>query len=102
MDYGKLYLTELVADIKKLLPDAKVLLFGSRARNTPLKSSDIDLIVISEHFSDVAYIRRPQLILPIYKGFYHIDLLCYTPAEFAQKSKLKGVVSQAVIEGKYL
>ena len=44
--------------IKNKYPDAKILLFGSRARGDNLKSSDYDLLVLSNAFQNTPYRKR--------------------------------------------
>jgi predicted nucleotidyltransferase len=102
LDFKQAHLNLFIKRIKKTYPDAKVLLFGSRARNTAKKSSDIDLIIITPAFEKIQYVRRASHILPLYPGYHHVDVLCYTPNEFLEKSKMRGVVQQAKAEGIYL
>ena len=87
-----------VKRVKRKLPDAKVILFGSRARENALKTSDYDFIVVSESFKNVPFFERPLMLYELWDGGA-IDLLCYTPDEFEKKKRRIGIVSEAVREG---
>ena len=82
----------------------RVILFGSLARGTSTRDSDIDLIVIQE--TDVRFVERPTEILNrLYEKLsgWGIDILVYTPAEFDRM--LAGgnfLLSRAVEEGKVI
>jgi predicted nucleotidyltransferase len=92
-------LNHLAKDIREKYSDAVVILFGSRARQDNLHSSDIDLLVISDSFKSTPFVLRAGTILSLYAGFEEIDILCYTHAEFSRKKKELGVVKQASAEG---
>ena len=76
-----------------------VLAFGSRARGDALADSDLDLLVVSERFRDVPFLQRAARLLDDLALPYAIDVLCYTPEEFARKRAELGIVSQAVEDG---
>lgn len=86
--------------VKIRFPDAKVFLFGSRARGDFLLESDVDVLIISDGFKDIFWPRRLGLISEMWDGFVVLEPLCYTPEEFEKKRKQLGVVSQAIKEGK--
>jgi len=79
-----------------------LILFGSRARGDPEPESDYDLIVVSEDFDGVPFLKRP---LPCYEEWDYAslsngaDILCYTPAEYEQKLRGINVVATAAKEG---
>ncbi len=90
--------------IKKKLEDAKIILFGSRARGNYLKNSDIDLIIVSKYFRGKHFTERASLILKILleeniELKHNIELLCYTPEEFEKKKKEIGIVKEALSHG---
>ncbi|NPA97202.1 MAG: nucleotidyltransferase [Crenarchaeota archaeon] len=94
----------IASAIRKRLPDAKILLFGSRARGDYLRSSDIDLIIVSSRFRGIHFTDRASLILKILWESdtlprTGIDLLCYTPEEFEKKSKEISIVREALKHG---
>ncbi len=96
---------EVAKAIKKHYPDALILLFGSRARGNHLKTSDIDLIVVSNKFKQTPFVERPtQVLKALYKEgiVAPIDLLCYTPQEFDKKKQEIGIVREALKTAKTL
>lgn len=78
---------------------AKVILFGSRARGDNFKKSDFDFIIISKKFKGIPFIERLPKIYDYWNEKFDIEHLCYTPEEFERKKKEYGIVRQAVKEG---
>ncbi len=81
---------KIVNVLRKHLPDAKILLFGSRARGDELKDSDIDLIVVSRAFEGMSFTDRASYVLRILWNQnalprVDIDILCYTPENSRRK-----------------
>lgn len=98
---------ELAAIVKRLaslgeFPVEEVILFGSHARGDPFLHSDYDLIVVSSAFASYPFPERASRILPLLPYPGKLDLLCYTPEEFARKSQQIGIVRTALEEGKRL
>ncbi len=90
--------------IKDIYAANEVWLWGSRAYGTPNKYSDIDLIVVSDKFSKIKFIRRMyeftnKLGLLLDRNAEVVDALCYTPEEFERKKQEIGVVREAVEKG---
>ncbi len=90
--------------IKDIYAANEVWLWGSRAYGTPNKYSDIDLIVVSNKFSKIKFIRRMyeftnKLGLLLDRNAEVVDALCYTPEEFERKKQEIGVVREAVEKG---
>lgn len=90
--------------IQALYEPEAVWLFGSRASGKGTKDSDIDLIVVSDHFSQVRRLRRRSTFLretglasaydlPV------VDPLCYTPDEFLAGLHQPTIVAEAVASG---
>ncbi len=50
-----LWLMEFAKNVQNDFPDAKIYLFGSRARDSYLLTSDVDLIVISKYFINIQF-----------------------------------------------
>ena len=95
---------KIVKAIRRVLPDARIILFGSRARGDALRTSDIDLIIVSRAFNGTPFPERPKKILRILwqaKALPHVDVdvLCYTPEEFERKKRELGIVREAVSYG---
>ena len=84
--------------IKKYKP-VKFILFGSRVWGKPDDFSDIDMILVSNEFSNVKFAGRMGKILRELKFHEHIDVLCYTQEEFERKLKESYIVRDAVKKG---
>lgn len=65
----------------KFLP-SKVLIFGSNVTGKATEDSDIDIIIISNYFNGIPFIKRMPMVLKAVKFEKHIDALCYTEDEF--------------------
>lgn len=100
-------LTRIAREIRKHLPDAKIILFGSHARGDALKTSDIDIIIVSAKFRDMHFTQRASYILRL---LYQagalpptgLDILCYTPEEFEKKTREIGTIKDALTYAKEL
>ncbi|MDD1723603.1 MAG: nucleotidyltransferase domain-containing protein [Methanospirillum sp.] len=73
---------EAVPLIKKRYNPEKILIFGSHASNTSHEGSDIDVILVSETFSQIPFILRMTEVLRNVPFPVHADYICYTPEEF--------------------
>ena len=73
--------------------------FGSRVRGTALQSSDLDIIVVADHFTQVAWLDRSVAVQMAVGAPFGMDVLCYTPEEFKRKSEELGIVRTAALEG---
>jgi len=94
----------VVAAIRRHMPDARIVLFGSRARGDALKESDIDLIVVSRAFEGMSFTDRATHVLKILwrEGALppvDVDLLCYTPEEFEERRREISIVREALRYG---
>lgn len=67
--------------IKELHP-SKVLFFGSRVTGGATEDSDIDIIIISDIFKEIPFIKRMERVIKLTRFPKHVDYLCYTPEEF--------------------
>ena len=77
----------------------KAVLFGSRARGDWLKESDWDLLLVSPDFEGMPFLERIRSVLDDWSSPVDLEVLCYTPDEFARKRKQIGIVRTAVREG---
>ncbi len=77
-----------------------MILFGSRAKNKELLSSDVDLIVVSPDFSEIPFRKRPDPFLDRWKMSVDLDVLCYSPKELKIKAKELGLVQETLKTGK--
>ncbi len=90
--------------LRRYIPDAKIILFGSRARGDELKSSDIDLIVVSRIFEGMHFTDRASYVLRILWNNnvlprVGVDVLCYTPNELEKKKNEISIVREALRYG---
>lgn len=76
---------QLVARLRALLgreQPASAWLIGSCARGDAKPWSDIDLILVRE--TDLPFVERPRLFTSLEELGVPVDLLVYTPEEFAR------------------
>jgi predicted nucleotidyltransferase len=69
---------------------ARVLLFGSHARDGAAPDSDYDLILVSDHFRGVPRTKRQVGLRPLFYsvgGHAPMDLICLTPEEFEDAAR---------------
>lgn len=84
-----------------------VFLFGSYATGKVRKDSDIDFIVISPSFKKINFIKRLELLSHV-QGLSKItrsvpmDIIGYTPEEFAHIDEESVIMRQAKKEGKMI
>jgi len=82
---------------KKGIGVEKIILFGSRAKESYKKESDYDFIIVSKDFEGIPIFKRIEMVLDIKEN---IDVICLTPEEFErEKNFLGSIVSYAVREG---
>ena len=88
--------------IGKLSQPARIILFGSYARNEATEDSDLDLLIIEPSLPDKAaeYLRLKQAVGRIGVG---VDLLLFSVQEFECRSQVPGTLPYwARKEGKIL
>jgi uncharacterized protein len=90
---------EFAGKVSKEYPDAKIILFGSRATEDYLEESDFDFIIVSEKFQGTNFFERIEQLYAFWNEKQSIEPLCYTPQEFEQKKKQTGIVQEAVRTG---
>ena len=69
----------ILSAVKKYKPE-KVILFGSHARGTSDRHSDIDLVIIKR--TRKRFLDRIKEVLAIIRPNFAIDILVYSPQEF--------------------
>lgn len=91
---------EMLPALVAAVAPQKVIAFGSRARGDALADSDLDLVIVAESFRGVPWIERAVDVLRILGAAdFGIELLCYTPEEYARKVQELGIVRTAAEEG---
>ncbi|MFN3742678.1 MAG: nucleotidyltransferase domain-containing protein [Anaerolineales bacterium] len=79
----------------------RILLFGSLASGNVEEWSDIDLVIIKE--TERKFLDRTCEVMELLKPQVGVDILVYTPEEFAQLSQDRPFVRREIVEkGKVL
>ncbi|NOZ59361.1 MAG: nucleotidyltransferase domain-containing protein [Euryarchaeota archaeon] len=89
---------EALPRIVREFKPVRVIFFGSRVKGGAREDSDIDVIIISEAFRDVPFLRRMERVLKVARFPKHVDFLCYTPEEFERIKKSSAIVKEAMEE----
>lgn len=92
----------LVNTLKSVFPDARVLLFGSRARGDYLKESDYDLILISNRFAATDMRERIKTVNKHKPIGMAADIIPLTPEEWEQRRNELSIIGEAAREGIFL
>lgn len=97
---------EYINTLSETISVQSVFLFGSTARGTRKKDSDIDLMILSPNFSRMNFMKRLQLLSRARTGKateVAMDIFGYTPEEFAQMDTVDSpVLKQIKKEGYFL
>lgn len=98
------FLSKYLAKINSLYSPDEMWLWGSRAYGSPDEYSDIDLIVVSKKFSDTKFTKRMYEFIESIgllkdRNVEVVDVLCYTPDEFARKKEQISIVNEAIKKG---
>jgi predicted nucleotidyltransferase len=79
----------------------KVLLFGSMVGEKTGEWSDLDLVIIKS--SDQRFLDRTKEVLQLLRPRLGVDILVYTPEEFAHLSRERSFVRDEIVgKGKVL
>lgn len=95
----KSFIETVIPVIKKELSPSKILIFGSRVSGKATDESDIDVIIVSEFFKGIKFIKRMAVVLKKIRFPRHVDFICYTPDEFEKIQDSSIVVKSALTEG---
>ncbi|MFC2146659.1 nucleotidyltransferase domain-containing protein [Acidobacteriota bacterium] len=77
-----------------------VIIFGSRVTGTAHEGSDIDVLIISNFFKDIPFIKRMPMVLKRARFEKHVDYICYTPTEFENIKDKSSVIMEALENGR--
>lgn len=92
-------LDQLIRDLVARYQPERVILFGSRARGDAARaSSDIDLLIVKE--TDQRFVERIIEVFRLLQPKVPLDVLVYTPAEYAALKESNPFVRRAVSEGR--
>lgn len=95
----KSFVENVVPVIKRDLAASQVLIFGSRVKGEATKESDVDVIIVSDFFRGIKFVKRMAAVLRLIRFSRHVDFICYTPEEFERIKDASIVVKTAVSEG---
>ncbi len=76
----------------------RIILFGSQATGTSDEASDVDLIVVYE--TNKRFLDRLRELYLLWDLRIAVDILAYTPVEFARLMKESAFVQDAVATGR--
>jgi hypothetical protein len=94
------FLREKLELIKREYTPEHLIVFGSRAEGRAQEQSDIDLIVVSDKFTNTRFVNRMGQFLIRVRPHVHVDAICYTPEEFEiMLHKQTSFVRNAVANG---
>lgn len=94
-----------IENLKQKIKVKGVLLFGSFAWGKPTKHSDVDLVIISPDFTKKEFDNRLQWLSRMRDDITYqiaMDIIGYTPKEFAHIEKNSAIMSIAKKKGKWL
>lgn len=92
-------LEKIKAVVQGLIPDSRVILFGSRARNTHDERSDYDIMVVTEkdfipttkkHLRSKIRVALAEFLIPA-------DVLINSEHEMFQKKQLPGHIVKTIL-----
>ena len=61
--------------------------------------SDIDVIIVSDFFKGIRFVKRMGVVLKKIRFSRHVDFICYTPEEFEEIRNSSIIVKEALLEG---
>ncbi|MFN4179027.1 MAG: HEPN domain-containing protein [Armatimonadota bacterium] len=93
------YIEENLERIMALFSPHHLIAFGSRVQGNPKPESDIDLIVVSDVFEGVPFLKRSRMFNEAIVWDIRVDAWCYTVKEFERLRRQVGIVSDACREG---
>jgi len=85
--------------IKSSISPSKILIFGSRVRGEATEESDVDVIIVSDFFKGIKFVKRMAVVLKKIRFSRHVDFICYTPEEFEKIQNSSIVIKSAINEG---
>lgn len=97
-------LDNYLSRIKELFDPKFILLWGSRIYGKPTPYSDIDMIIVSNKFRNIKFIKRRSTFLRDTGLLYDpraevVDALCLSEDEFKKKRRSLGLISEALSKG---
>ena len=88
-------LQRYLALLQKDDPPERIILFGSLANGDTEAWSDIDLVIVRE--TDKRFLDRIKEVMQLLRPQVGVDILVYTPAEFAQLAQARPFVRDEIV-----
>ena len=89
---------EFLEEVSKRFRVEEAYLFGSYARGDWIKSSDIDLVIVSRHFEGMSFSERLEVLYRLEwekKITPHIEVIPLTPRELRERLEKSAVLRDA-------
>lgn len=93
---------EAIPILKREYNPQSIILFGSRVTGNAREGSDLDVILVSESFTAIPFVRRMALVARKVRFPVHVDFLCYAPDEFERVKKTSSVLQDALGYGELI
>ena len=94
-------LDRYVRVLKQAENPEKVIVFGSLATGNVHEWSDIDLVIVNQ--TNLSFLQRTRAIRKIIQPQVAVEILCYTPDEFARLCKERLFFQEEILgKGKLL
>lgn len=90
---------EVLPHIMPRFNSLRIVPFGSRITGRATEASDLDVIIISQDFRDIPFVKRMGEIVKTARFPKHVDYFCYTPEEFYRVKGASVIIEQALEEG---
>lgn len=84
--------------IREKFRPIQILVFGSRAKGFQSDDSDLDVIIVSDLFKSIPFIKRYGMLFSLVKFPIHIDYICYTSDEF-DAIKTRSIIIHDALSG---
>lgn len=88
-----------VAVLRRVFRPSRVVIFGSQVTGDAREDSDIDVIIVSDAFEGVPFVRRMGQVSRAAPFAKHVDYLCYTGREYEHMRREFAVVMEAETNG---
>lgn len=96
---------EYISGLKEIVKIDKVILFGSAAKNKLSTNSDLDIIILSDDFKKMGFLKRLELLSHARNGNSRkipMDIIGYTADEFRRLSRESVVLKEAKHTGRVI
>ena len=100
MDFeGNEKIRNFINKLKEKFKPYKIILFGSRARGDYLEESDYDLIIVSDYFRGMPFLKRMKEVYELYDLDVNVDIIPLTKEEYKERKDEISIVGKGIREG---